>query len=99
MKQIDPTRSETVNCFDFGGEIVWRPSPDLVAQSNLSSFLHAHGLRTLDQLLQRSTTDLDWFWNAVLNDLEIRFRKPYSQVLDVSRGTPWPVRYMVPRRY
>jgi len=90
MKQIDPTRSETVNCFDFGGEIVWRPSPDLVAQSNLSSFLHAHGLRTLDQLLQRSTTDLDWFWNAVLNDLEIRFRKPYSQVLDVSRGTPWP---------
>ena len=51
----------TVNTFDFGGEIVWRPTPDLVAQSNLARFLRGHGLRSLDDLQQRSTTGLDWF--------------------------------------
>ena len=24
--------------FDFGGEIVWRPSPELISQSNLTRF-------------------------------------------------------------
>src|SRR5437867_7033537 len=76
--------------FDFGGEIAWRPSPELIAQSNLTRFMRAHDLLSLEQLQQRSTTDLDWFWNAVLKDLDIRFRQPYSRVLDLSRGIAWP---------
>src|SRR5882672_10556827 len=76
--------------FNFGGEIVWRPPPELVAQSNLMRFMKAHGLRSLEELLERSVTDLDWFWNAVLKDLDIRFRQPYSRVMDLSRGIAWP---------
>src|SRR5467141_3522729 len=76
--------------FDFGGEIAWRPSPELIAQSNLTRFMRAHDLPSLEQLQQRSTIDLDWFWNAVLKDLDIRFRQPYSRVLDLSRGIAWP---------
>ncbi|TAK97759.1 MAG: AMP-dependent synthetase [Verrucomicrobia bacterium] len=76
--------------FDFGGKIVWRPTPELIVQSNLTRFMAMHSLRSLDELQQRSTTDLDWFWNAVLRDLEIRFRKPYSRVLELTRGIPWP---------
>jgi acetyl-CoA synthetase len=72
------------------GEIVWRPSPELMARSNLSRFIRLHGLTGLDQLQQRSTTDLDWFWTAVLADLDIRFRRPYTRVVDVSRGIAWP---------
>src|SRR5207253_2393768 len=80
----------TMENFRFGGEIVWRPGPDMIAQSNLQRFMRAHGMRSLPELQQRSTTDLDWFWNAVLTDLDIRFRKPYSPVLDLSRGIQWP---------
>jgi len=76
--------------FDFGGEIVWRPSPGMIAQSNLTQFMSLHGLRSLDELQHRSITDLDWFWNAVLKDLDIRFRQPYSRLLDRSRGSAWP---------
>src|SRR6267154_2389818 len=76
--------------FNSGGEIVWRPSPELIAQSNLQHFMQAHGLGSIEELQERSTTDLDWFWNAVIQDLGIRFRQPYSRVLDCSRGIAWP---------
>jgi acetyl-CoA synthetase len=78
------------NRFDFGGDFVWRPSPELIAQSNLRRFMQVHGLESLIELQQRSTTDLEWFWNAVLHNLDIRFRQPYSRVLDLSRGIAWP---------
>ena len=76
--------------FDFGGEIVWLPTPELMAQSNLRRFMGKHGLGSLEELQRRSVTDLDWFWNAVLHDLNIRFRQPYSRVVDLSRGIAWP---------
>ena len=62
----------------------------MIAQSNLTQFMSLHGLRSLDELQHRSITDLDWFWNAVLKDLDIRFRQPYSRLLDRSRGSAWP---------
>ena len=76
--------------FDFGGEIVWRPAPELMAQSNFWRFMAKHRLGSLEELQRRSVTDLDWFWNAVLHDLDIRFRQPHSRVVDLSRGIAWP---------
>jgi acetyl-CoA synthetase len=72
------------------GEIVWQPDPEWVARSNLTRFMRAHGLESLEALQRRSTTDIAWFWNAVLQDLDIRFHQPYSQVVNLSRGMPWP---------
>jgi acetyl-CoA synthetase len=71
------------------GEIVWRPSRELIEQSNLQHFINQHGLRSLEDLQKRSTTDIAWFWDAVLRDLDIRFRSPYSRVVDLSKGKPW----------
>ena len=51
--------------------------------------MRKHGLRDYDELMARSTTDLDWFWRAVLDDLGIEFYEPYSRVLDTSRGIAW----------
>ena len=76
--------------FDFGGGIVWRPTPEIIAQSNLRRFMDAHGIASLDELQRRSTTDLEWFWSAVLRDLDIRFYEPYEKVVDLSRGIAWP---------
>lgn len=75
--------------FDLGGEIVWRPSPEVVRRSCLKRFMDRHGISTYGALLRRSTDDLDWFWNAVLKELQIEFTQPYRQVLDVSRGMAW----------
>src|SRR5437773_3543451 len=76
--------------FEFGREIVWRPTPGLIAQSHLTRFMGRHGIGSLDELMRRSTADIAWFWDAVLHELDIRFYSPYSQVVDVSRGMPWP---------
>jgi acetyl-CoA synthetase len=78
-----------VSEFQFGGEFVWHPTPDLVAQSNLQRFIDKHELGSYDELIRRSTTDIPWFWNAVLSDLDIQFYKPYSRVVDLSEGKPW----------
>ena len=76
--------------FDFGGEIVWQPTPEYTEPSRLKHFMNRHGIANLDQLQKRSTRDLDWFWKAVLEDLQIEFYQPYSKVLDPSRGIAWP---------
>jgi len=75
--------------FQFGGEFVWRPTPELIAQSNLQRFINKHALGSYDELMRRSTTDIAWFWDTVLCDLEIEFHKPYSRVVDLSEGKPW----------
>ena len=72
--------------FEFGGAIVWRPSQDYINRSRLVAFMTRHGLRDYGELMQRSTTDLDWFWRAVLDDLGIEFYEPYRDVIDLSAG-------------
>jgi acetyl-CoA synthetase len=78
-----------VSEFHFGGEFVWYPTPELIAQSNLQRFINKHALGSYDELMQKSTTDIAWFWDTVLRDLEIQFYKPYSRVVDLSEGKPW----------
>ncbi|HEX9787679.1 MAG TPA: AMP-binding protein [Candidatus Binatia bacterium] len=76
--------------FEFGGEIVWQPTSEYMEPSRLKHFMNRHGIANLGELQQRSTHDLDWFWNAVLEDLQIEFYQPYSKILDLSRGIAWP---------
>lgn len=76
--------------FTFGGEIVWRPTPDTIERSNLTRFMRRHAIDSWDELMARSTTDVAWFTDAVLDYLDIRFRVPYSQVVDLSDGIEWP---------
>ncbi|MCB9422517.1 MAG: hypothetical protein H6667_22135 [Ardenticatenaceae bacterium] len=76
--------------FDFGGEIVWQPTPEYVEHSNLKRFMDQHGIGSFDELMDRSTADVAWFTDAVFKFLDIQFQKPYSQVVDLSHGIQWP---------
>ena len=76
--------------FEFGGAIAWRPTPEQIAHSRLSAFMKKHGLISLDELMVKSTTDLEWFWRAVLDDLGIEFYQPYSRIIDLSPGIERP---------
>ena len=75
--------------FDFGGEIAWRPSREYIERSRLKAFMDRHGLHSYDEMLRRSVTDPEWFWPAVLDDLEIEFYEPYTKILDTSKGIAW----------
>ncbi len=76
--------------FQFGGEFIWHPSPEIIAQSNLQLFINRHGLGSFDELMRRSTTDIPWFWDTVLRDLGIEFYKAYENVVDLSKGKATP---------
>jgi acetyl-CoA synthetase len=77
--------------FDFGGTIAWRPSAEYIERSRLTAFMRKHGLGSLDELMNRSTTDLEWFWRAVLDDLGIEFYEPYTRIVDLSAGIARPI--------
>jgi acetyl-CoA synthetase len=72
--------------FTYGGEIVWRPTPETIQRSNLKKFMDKHGIKDFDELMSRSTSDVAWFTEAVLKFLDIKFQKPYTQVVDLSKG-------------
>src|SRR2546421_4564662 len=76
--------------FTFGGEIVWRPSPEYVDRSHTRRLMSIHGIDSFDELLERSTADVAWFTDAIFKYLDIRFQQPYTQVVDHSRGVQWP---------
>ncbi len=79
-----------MSVFDFGGEFVWFPTPAYTEGSHLQRFMAAHGLGSLDALQNKATGDIAWFWDAVLTYLDVQFYEPYSQIVDLSRGKPWP---------
>src|SRR6188768_631166 len=76
--------------FEFGGEIAWRPTPEYIDASRLKAFMDRHDSSTLADLQRRSIEDPRWFWQAVLDDLQIEFYRPYSNILDTSQGAAWP---------
>lgn len=76
--------------FGFGGEIQWRPTEEYIRRAHLSRFMQIHGLEDFDQLIQRSSDEVAWFTQAVLDYLDIQFYAPYSAVMDLSRGIAWP---------
>jgi acetyl-CoA synthetase len=70
--------------------IVWRPSKQHMERSRIARFMRAQGIATLEELQRRSVADLEWYWDAVVKDLGVRWSAPYTRVLDDSRGIEWP---------
>ena len=71
-------------------EVVWRPTPEVVARARITRFMAGHGLPSLATLQRRSIEEPEWFWDAVARDLGLRWTTPYTRVLDLSAGIAWP---------
>jgi acetyl-CoA synthetase len=71
-------------------DYTWTPSADYVDNANVTRLARAHGITGLPELRARSVADVGWYWDAVVRDLDIPFRTPYSSVLDLSAGIEHP---------
>jgi len=71
-------------------QVVWRPSPEVIERSRLARFLKKLQVPSVEALHKRSVEDPAWYWDAVVRDLGIRWTRPYTRVLDESRGVAWP---------
>jgi len=74
------------NHFDFGGEIVWRPSAETAERARLSAFMVRCNISYFTELMELSTNDIAWFTGEVLKYLDIQFYEPYPKVLDRLSG-------------
>jgi acetyl-CoA synthetase len=70
-------------------EWAWQPLPDALSATNVGRFMQAHGIERFDALVERSIEEPEWFWDAVVQFLGLRFTQPYDKVLDTSNGIPW----------
>ena len=71
-------------------DFIWHPTAEYIDQAHLTKFMHQHNLQDFNELMQRSTEDVAWFTEAILQYLDIRFYTPYSEILDLSQGFAWP---------
>ncbi|NGM69783.1 AMP-binding protein [Natronolimnobius sp. AArcel1] len=81
-------------------EVVHEPDRAFVESTNVYNFMQAYGIDDYDELIERTTSEVDgvedsgvdWFWDAVVDYLEIEFYEEYDAVRDDSEGpqfTEW----------
>jgi acetyl-CoA synthetase len=75
---------------DAPSDVVWRPTPEAAQNCRLARFMAGLGVPDFPELIRRADADPSWFWDAVIRDRKLAFIKPYSRVLDLSHGKPWP---------
>jgi len=71
------------------GKIVWIPTEDYIENANITRFMKKNNIKDYNQLMKKSTEDIEWFWDAALKDLNIEWYKPYEKVFDDSKGIQW----------
>ena len=71
-------------------EVVWRASEEDVARSRTAEFMSLHGIESYEDLVRRSSDDIEWFWEAAIEYLGIPFSTPYHTILDDADGPAFP---------
>ncbi|MBL6459067.1 AMP-binding protein [Belnapia sp. T6] len=71
-------------------EIAWTPSEATCRDANWTAFIAYCGLPDYAALLARSSADPEWYWRALADWLEFRFRRPASRMLDLAEGIAHP---------
>jgi len=74
---------------DGVNDVIWTPSPETIERANVTRFMRRHSISTYEELVRRSTADTSWFWEAALQDLGVRWTRPYTRIQDGSKGFPW----------
>ena len=70
-------------------EIIWQPSKEQIENSKLTKFIQHCKLNNYDELEKKSFSNPGWLWDNVIKFSNLKFYKPYSKILDESKGTPW----------
>lgn len=65
------------------------PSAKHLAESNIARFMAKHDIRDYRQLVQKANSNIEWYWDAVNDDLDLEWFRKYDEVYDSSAGLPW----------
>lgn len=70
--------------------MAWVPEASQIQSMKMFQLMQKNGISDYEEFYQRSVKDTAWFWQTVVQDMELKWYQPYRQVLDTSRGIPWP---------
>ncbi len=68
---------------------IWHPPREVVEQSNVKKFMDRMGFSSYKELVERSTSDIKWFWGNLPEWLGVEWFKEPREVVDLSRGPEW----------
>ena len=71
------------------GGFVFVPSADQIARSNIGRFMKKHSISSCCQLIEKANSNIEWYWNAVIEDLDIEWYRKYDRTYDSVAGIPW----------
>ena len=71
------------------GEIIWQPTEDFLQNSNVSRLMRRIQINDPKELIHRSASDPEWFWETILDDMKIEWYRKYDRLMDMSDGFPW----------
>jgi acetyl-CoA synthetase len=72
--------------------IVHVPDEAFVESTNVAAFMGAYDIADHEELIERTTTDIEWFWDELPGYLDIEFYEEYDSVRDDTDGpqfTEW----------
>ncbi len=67
-------------------EFVYEPSESVVQETNVYAFMQEYGIESYDALIERTCSDIEWFWDELITHLDIEFYEPYERVRDDTDG-------------
>ena len=70
-------------------DVFWRPDPETVQRTRMMALARKLGVGGYPELVQYGVDNLDQFWAAAVDDIEIEWYQRYHAVRDSSRGIEW----------
>ena len=67
----------------------WHPTEQHIADAKITAFMKHLDIANYKELIKKADADPGWYFDQVIKYCDIRFYKPYDQILDVSKGIPW----------
>jgi acetyl-CoA synthetase len=68
---------------------IFVPSAGQMAMSNIGRFMKKHSISNWRQLIEKANSNIEWYWNAVNEDLGIEWFQKYDKTYDTQTGIPW----------
>lgn len=69
-------------------EFIWLPTGRYLS-CRVSDYMQQYSIGDWQELILRSTHDIEWFWQTALEYVGVNWTKPYKKLLDGSEGMPW----------
>jgi acetyl-CoA synthetase len=68
----------------------WFPNQAQIQATNIAALMRELGIDSYGELHKWSVQNRSQFWDRIIQRLGIRFRQPYTQIVDLNRGVEFP---------